>query len=172
MLAYDYPLLGVFMTMLYFFLWVAWIVLLFRVIGDIFRSHDLGGVAKAFWAIFVIVLPFLGVFIYLVAHGRSMSDRDVAQAQAQDAAFQSDSAARPAPGRAVPPTSSRSLGSSRITVSSPSPSTTARRRSCWPDVAAPIRGEDRCGSKRDRVIAPPSHAAADDPAGRNFIRSG
>ena len=100
MLAYDYPLLGVFMTMLYFFLWVAWIVLLFRVIGDIFRSHDLGGVAKAFWAIFVIVLPFLGVFIYLVARGRSMSDRDVAQAQAQDAAFQSDvrSAAGTGPG--------------------------------------------------------------------------
>ena len=89
MVAYDYPLLSVFITMLWFFLWVAWIVLVFRVFGDIFRSDDLGGGAKGLWSIFVILVPFLGVFVYLVARGRSMGDRDVAKAQAQEAAFQS-----------------------------------------------------------------------------------
>ena len=89
MVAYDYPLMSVFITMLWFFLWVAWIVLLFRVFGDIFRSHDIGGGAKALWSIFVLVVPFLGVFVYLIARGRSMSERDIAHAQAQEAAFQS-----------------------------------------------------------------------------------
>jgi hypothetical protein len=87
--AYDYPLLGIFWTMLWFFLWIAWIVLLFRVIADIFRSRDVGGWGKALWTIFVVVLPFLGVFVYLIARGHSMTDRDIAQAQAQDAAFRS-----------------------------------------------------------------------------------
>jgi hypothetical protein len=64
-------------------------MVLFRVIFDIFRSHDMGGVAKALWAIFVIVLPFLGVFVYLIARGRSMAERDAKEAQAQEAAFQS-----------------------------------------------------------------------------------
>ena len=77
MFAYDYPLLGVFWTMLWWFLWIAWIVLLFRVIVDIFRSHDLGGFAKALWVIFVIVVPFLGVFVYLIARGHAMADRDL-----------------------------------------------------------------------------------------------
>jgi Short C-terminal domain/Phospholipase_D-nuclease N-terminal len=87
--AYDYPLLGVFWTMMIWFLWIAWIVVLFRVIADIFRSRDLGGFSKALWAIFVIVVPFLGVLVYLIARGHSMTDRDVQQAQAQDAAFRS-----------------------------------------------------------------------------------
>ena len=63
----DYPLLNLFWTMLELFLWVLWFFLLFRVIIDIFRSHDLGGWGKALWLIFVIVLPFLGVFVYLIA---------------------------------------------------------------------------------------------------------
>jgi hypothetical protein len=88
-LAYDYPLLGLFWTMMIWFLWIAWIVLLFRVIGDIFRSHDMGGGAKALWAIFVIVVPFLGVFVYVIARGRKMGEHDVAQAQAQEAEFRS-----------------------------------------------------------------------------------
>ena len=67
MLAYDYPLLGMFWTFLWFFLWIAWIVVLFRVIFDIFRSKDMGGVGKALWVIFVIFLPFLGVLVYLIA---------------------------------------------------------------------------------------------------------
>lgn len=89
MLAYDYPLLGVFWTMMWWFLWIAWIVLLFRVIGDIFRSDDIGGFAKAMWSLFVIILPWLGVLVYLIARGRSMSSRDYQQAQASEAAFRS-----------------------------------------------------------------------------------
>jgi hypothetical protein len=88
-LAYDYPLLGIFWTMLWFFLWFAWIVILIRVFADIFRSKDMGGWAKALWVIFVIIVPFLGVFIYLIARGHKMADRDIADAQARDQAFQS-----------------------------------------------------------------------------------
>ena len=89
LVGYDYPLLGVFWSMMIWFLWIAWIVLLFRVIADIFRSRDLGGGGKALWAIFVIVVPFLGVFVYLIARGHKMSEHDVAQAQAQEAQFRS-----------------------------------------------------------------------------------
>ena len=87
MLAYDYPLLGLFWSMLIFFLWIAWIMLLFRVFADIFRSSDLGGGGKALWSIFVLVVPFLGVLVYLIARGDSMTKRDIAQAQASEAAF-------------------------------------------------------------------------------------
>jgi hypothetical protein len=89
MLAYDYPVMGVFWSMLYFFLFFIWIMLLFRVFADIFRSHDMGGFAKALWIVFVIVAPFLGVFIYIIARGKSMGERDMAQAQAQQEAFKS-----------------------------------------------------------------------------------
>jgi len=89
MLAYDYPILGIFWTMLIFFLWFAWILLLFKVFGDLFRNRQMGGGAKAFWCIFVILVPFLGVFIYLIAHGRSMAERDVEVAQTQEEAFRS-----------------------------------------------------------------------------------
>ena len=85
MFAYDYPILGVFWTMVWLFLWIAWIFLLFRVIADLFRSHDMGGWAKALWAIFVVLAPFLGVFIYLIVRGHSMAERDVQQAQHQEA---------------------------------------------------------------------------------------
>jgi Short C-terminal domain/Phospholipase_D-nuclease N-terminal len=89
MIAYDYPLLGAFWTMMWFFLWIAWIILLFRVFGDLFRSHDIGGWAKALWAIFVILVPFLGVFVYVIARGHGMRERDIQQAKDQQAAFQS-----------------------------------------------------------------------------------
>ncbi len=89
MLSYDYPILGLFWSMLWFFLLFAWIMLLFRVITDIFRSHDMGGFAKALWVIFVIIVPFLGVFIYVIARGHSMADRDLERAQAHEAAFRS-----------------------------------------------------------------------------------
>ena len=84
MLAYDYPILGIFWTMLMLFLWIAWIWILVSVIFDIFRSDDLGGWGKALWAIFVIFLPFLGVFVYLIARGSNMQERsarDAARAQ-------------------------------------------------------------------------------------------
>jgi hypothetical protein len=83
-LAYSYPLLGAFWTLLWLSLWIIWIFLLFRVIIDIFRSHDLSGWGKAGWLIFVIILPFLGVFIYLIARGDEMGQRDVQDAQARD----------------------------------------------------------------------------------------
>ena len=87
MLAYDYPILGLFWTMLIFFLWVAWLILLFRVFGDIFRS-DMGGGAKALWSIFVILVPFLGVFLYVIANGRAMGERDIAAAQQRESEVQ------------------------------------------------------------------------------------
>ena len=89
MLAYDYPVMGVFWSMLYFFIFFIWIMLLFRVFVDIFRSHDMGGFAKTLWFIFVIIVPFLGVFIYVIVRGKSMGERDMAQAKAQNEAFAS-----------------------------------------------------------------------------------
>ena len=89
MFAYDYPLLGVFWTMLFWFLWLAWIVLIFQVITDIFRSDDMGGFAKALWTLAVIVLPWLGVLVYLIARGGSMRDRHYQRAQASEDAFRS-----------------------------------------------------------------------------------
>jgi type VI protein secretion system component VasK len=89
MLAYDYPLLGVFWTMLWFFMWIVWLMLLFRVIGDVFRSHDMGGFSKALWLIFVILVPFLGVLVYVIVRGHSMSQRDVDHMKAQQSAFDS-----------------------------------------------------------------------------------
>jgi hypothetical protein len=88
MLAYDFPLLAMFWTLIFFFLWVAWIMLVFRVVIDIFRSKDLGGGGKAFWALFVIVIPWLGVLVYLIARGRSMTERDHADAVAHEEAVQ------------------------------------------------------------------------------------
>jgi hypothetical protein len=89
MLAYDYPLLGFFWSMMIFFLWIAWLMLLFRILADVFRSDDMGGFAKAIWLIFVIFLPFLGVFVYLIARGDGMAKRDLAQAQERQQAFDS-----------------------------------------------------------------------------------
>jgi len=72
--------------MLWFFLFFIWVWLLITVFADIFRSHDLGGFAKALWVIFVIVVPYLGVFVYLIARGHKMSEHAAAAAQAQDTA--------------------------------------------------------------------------------------
>ena len=85
--SYQYPILDFFLTMLYFFLFIIWIWLLIMVFMDIFRSHDMGGVAKALWVIFIIVLPFLGVFVYLIAHGGKMHERQAQQAADQQKAF-------------------------------------------------------------------------------------
>lgn len=83
MLAYDFPLLGIFWSALILFIWIAWIFLLIRIFADIFRNRESSGVAKAFWAIFVIVLPFLGTLLYLIVNGSKMAQRDVQAAQAQ-----------------------------------------------------------------------------------------
>lgn len=87
MLAYDFPLIGAFFTMMFFFLWVVWLLILFRAITDIFRSDDLNGIAKAAWMLFVIVLPYLGVFVYLISRGDKMTQRDVADMQAREEHF-------------------------------------------------------------------------------------
>ncbi|MFC5661808.1 SHOCT domain-containing protein [Kitasatospora misakiensis] len=83
----NYPLLNIFWTMLELFLWILWFFLLFKIITDIFRSHDMGGWAKAGWMVLVILLPLIGVLAYVIARGRSMGERDLAQAQKADEAF-------------------------------------------------------------------------------------
>ena len=85
--AADYPFLDVFWTILVFFVWVAWFMLLFRVIGDIFRRHDASGFSKVLWLIFVIAVPFLGVFIYLIANNKGMTERSITRAEAQQQQF-------------------------------------------------------------------------------------
>jgi ABC-type multidrug transport system fused ATPase/permease subunit len=87
MFASSYPVLDAFLTMLYFFLFIIWIWLLIMVFMDVFRSHDLGGMAKALWVIFIIILPFLGVFVYLIARGGKMHERAAEQAAQQQKAF-------------------------------------------------------------------------------------
>jgi hypothetical protein len=86
LLASDFGSGQVFLSMLWFFLFFIWIWLLIAVFGDIFRSHDMGGGAKAIWVIFVILVPYLGVFVYLIARGHKMSEHAMEAAQAQDAA--------------------------------------------------------------------------------------
>jgi len=85
--AADYPFLDVFWTMLVFFVWIAWFFILIRVFADVFRRHDISGFAKVLWLIFVIVLPFLGVFIYLVANSKGMTERDIKQVTDQQQQF-------------------------------------------------------------------------------------
>jgi hypothetical protein len=87
MLADTYPLGDVFLSMLYFFLFFIWIWILISVFGDIFRSHDMGGWAKALWTIFVIFIPYLGVFVYLIARGGKMQERRLHDAAQQKSAF-------------------------------------------------------------------------------------
>ena len=89
MVGYDYPILGFFWSMFIFFLWFAWLVLLFRIFADIFRNHEMGGFAKALWMIFVIVLPFIGVFGYVIFNGTDMAQRDYQHAMNQQKAFDS-----------------------------------------------------------------------------------
>lgn len=81
----GYPLLDVFWTTMWIFLWVLWLMLLFRVIGDVFRDDSLGGWGKAGWCVFVIVLPFLGVFVYLLARGSGMGRREMKRAEQAEA---------------------------------------------------------------------------------------
>ena len=81
----SYPLLNLFWTMCIFFLWVAWIWILIWVFIDIFRSHDLGGWAKALWFLFVLFIPVIGVLVYLIARGGKMQERAARKAQQQDA---------------------------------------------------------------------------------------
>ena len=111
-LASDYPLLSLFWTMLWFFLFVVWIFAVFSVLVDIFRSHDMGGWAKALWVLFVIILPLLGVLIYLIARGDKMTQNAVRDAETQDQAMRAY--IQDAAGTARPPIRSRSSRNSAI----------------------------------------------------------
>jgi Short C-terminal domain/Phospholipase_D-nuclease N-terminal len=85
--AADYPFLDVFWTMLIFFLWILWIWLLFTVFADIFRRHDISGWVKTAWIVFTILLPFLGVFVYLITQNVGMTERRLQHARAQREQF-------------------------------------------------------------------------------------
>jgi hypothetical protein len=85
-LASDYPFLDILWTMFIFFLFIIWIWILITVFADVFRRKDIGGGMKALWIIFVIVLPYLGVLIYLIANHDGMADRNIAQMQKQQQA--------------------------------------------------------------------------------------
>ena len=87
LLAADYPFLDVVWTMVIFFLWITWFWLLITIFADIFRRDDLSGLGKTGWLIFTIVLPFLGVFIYLITQGDEMGKRNLAKARAQQSQF-------------------------------------------------------------------------------------
>lgn len=85
--SYSYPLLGAFWTIFEIFLWVLWLWVLFYIFVDIFRSHDLSGWAKALWFVFVLVIPVIGVLVYLIVRGGKMHERAAAQARQQDKEF-------------------------------------------------------------------------------------
>jgi hypothetical protein len=87
LLASDYPFLDILWTMIIFFSWVIWIWIAITVLIDVFRRHDIGGFSKALWVIFVIILPFLGVLIYLISNHDGMRDRNLEQAKQQKAEF-------------------------------------------------------------------------------------
>src|SRR5687768_13229253 len=81
-LAADYPFLDVLWTLLIFFVWVSWFMLLFRVVGDVFRRRDISGGKKTLWLLFVLFVPFLGVFSYLIANSDDIARRDAEQVRA------------------------------------------------------------------------------------------
>jgi ABC-type multidrug transport system fused ATPase/permease subunit len=85
--SYSYPILGAFWTIFIIFLWVIWFWILITILIDLFRSHDLSGWAKALWFIFILILPLIGVLVYLIARGGKMHEHAVRDAQAQDQQF-------------------------------------------------------------------------------------
>ena len=87
MIAADYPFLDLFWTMAIFFLWVMWFTLLFKVWGDIFRRSDLSGLGKTGWLIFTILVPFLGVFIYVISQNDGMTQREIERVRARQEQF-------------------------------------------------------------------------------------
>ncbi|GAB2954651.1 SHOCT domain-containing protein [Nonomuraea fastidiosa] len=96
----DYPLLNIFLTMMWFFLWVVWLMLVFRVIVDLFRDDTVNGWAKAGWSILVIVLPLVGVLLYLIVRGKGMGRREAAAAIEREARYYEAAGRRTATGQA------------------------------------------------------------------------
>jgi hypothetical protein len=88
-IAADYPFMDLLWSMIIFFAWVAWIWILIVILTDVFRRHDIGGWTKALWTIFLVVIPFLGVLVYLVAQHDGMAERQQKDVQAQQAQFDS-----------------------------------------------------------------------------------
>jgi ABC-type multidrug transport system fused ATPase/permease subunit len=82
--SYSYPILGAFWTIFMIFLWVIWFWVLITIFIDLFRSHDLSGWAKALWFIFILILPLIGVLVYLIARGGKMHEHQVRDAQVQE----------------------------------------------------------------------------------------
>jgi hypothetical protein len=94
----DHPLLNAFWMIFWFFIWIMWFMLLFRVLADVFRDHSISGWAKTGWIIFVCVIPFIGIFVYLIVRGKGMAARDQKQVQDADKALKDyvrDAAATP-----------------------------------------------------------------------------
>lgn len=87
--SWKFPLAGLFLTMLFLFLWIIWLFLFIRIVMDIFRSRDMSGVHKAIWLLLLLVLPYLGALIYLIVRGTRMADREIASAQEADAQLRS-----------------------------------------------------------------------------------
>jgi hypothetical protein len=85
--AADYPFMDVLWTMIIFFAWVVWIWMMIAILGDVFRRRDMSGWGKAAWTVFLIVLPFLGALVYLVSYHDGIAERNVKQAQVQQAQF-------------------------------------------------------------------------------------
>lgn len=81
----DYPFLNIVWTMLIIFAWVIWFWLLITIVGDLFRRTDIGGGRKALWLVFLILLPFIGVFWYLIVNGHGIAERNIKQVKAQQA---------------------------------------------------------------------------------------
>jgi hypothetical protein len=88
MLATSYPLLDVFVSTLYFVIFLFWIILVFHIMYDIFRSHDLSGVGKTGWILLILIFPLLGSLIYVLARGGSMHERDLSSQQMNQKAFE------------------------------------------------------------------------------------
>jgi hypothetical protein len=86
-IAADYPFLDILWTMIIFFAWVAWIWIAVTVLTDVYRRHDLSGWGKAGWTVLVIIAPFLGVLIYLIAHSKDMAERNASNAKAAQSQF-------------------------------------------------------------------------------------
>ena len=84
---FQYPLLNIIITMMWFFLFFLWIWIAITVLVDVFRSHDMGGFAKALWLLFIVLVPFLGVLVYLLARGHKMQEHQVAAAKASQDQF-------------------------------------------------------------------------------------
>ena len=127
-IAADYPFIDVLWTIIVFFAWLAWIWIAITCFIDIFRRHDIGGLHKAVWIVFIIVIPFLGVLVYLIAQHDGIRERSVKQVQDQQAAFDQYVKRPPAARRAR----SRRPRSCSTRAPSPRRSSTRSRRRRWP----------------------------------------